>query len=408
MLAVEAQGRLGFGHDLGGASLLLGLSGPGEMLLNGHRHTREMAADCSRGQPMLAGRRRFPHKPGMASNAPALPELIDDGRWLAHRYDEAGDSIHFRFVPREAQRSMTFLTDHEIGDAPLAVHSRADCVAEVKRHQWPTPRLIFHSAYCCSTLLARAFDIPGVSFGLKEPQILNDVIGLQLRRVDPRQVAAAMDVALLLLARPLGPGEVNVVKPSNLINPLLPLFTAMRPDIRGVLLHAPLETFLGSIARKDIEGRAWVRELLWKLIQLGQAERFGFTDEDLYRQTDLQVGAVGWLAQQALFAQAAEHHGGFRTLDSETLMARPAGCLAELGKLFDLTLDADAVAEGPAFRTHSKDRSTYSPEQRQQERERGEEMHAREIGMVLTWAERMAKHAQIPMQLPGALLEAGR
>ena len=303
---------------------------------------------------------------------------------------------------------MTFLTDQEIGDAPFAVHSRADCLAEAKRREWPTPRLILHSAYCCSTLVARAFDIPGVSFGLKEPQILNDVVGLQLRRGDPRQVAAAMDVALLLLARPLGPGEVNVVKPSNLVNSLLPLFTAMRTDIRGLLLHAPLETFLGSIARKDIEGRAWVRELMWKMIQLRQAERFGFTDEDLYRQTDLQVGAVGWLAQQALFAEGVERHGGFRTLDSETLMARPAECLGALGKSFDLTFDPEAVAEGPAFRTHSKDRSSYSPERRQQERERGEALHAREIGMVLTWTERIAKHAQIPMQLPAPLLGAAR
>ena len=138
----------------------------------------------------------------MAANVPGLPELIDDGRWLAHRYDETADAVQFRFVPREAQREMTFLTDHEIGDAPLAVHGRAECLAEARKRELPTPRLIFHSAYCCSTLLARAFDIPGVSFGLKEPQILNDVVGLQLRRGDPRQVAAALDVALLLLARP--------------------------------------------------------------------------------------------------------------------------------------------------------------------------------------------------------------
>ena len=147
---------------------------------------------------------------------------------------------------------------------------------------------------------------------------------------------------------------------------------------------------------------------MWKLIQLGQAERFGFTDEDLYRQTDLQVGAVGWLAQQAIFAQGAENHSGFRTLDSETLMARPAECLAALGTLFGLTLDAEAVAQGPALRTHSKDRSSYSPEQRQQDRERGEALHAREIGIVLTWAERMAEHAQIPMHLPAPLLGAGK
>ena len=62
----------------------------------------------------------------MAEPVPPLPQLIDDGRWLAHRYDDAGDMVHFRLVPREAQREMTFLTDFEIGGAPQAVHSRAD------------------------------------------------------------------------------------------------------------------------------------------------------------------------------------------------------------------------------------------------------------------------------------------
>src|SRR5690242_17408830 len=142
----------------------------------------------------------LPTSAAMAPKLPALPQLIDDGQWLAHRYDETHDAVQFRFVPREKQREITFLTDAEIGDAPLAVYSRGDCLAEVRKRELPAPRFIFHSAYCCSTLLARAFDLPSISFGLKEPQILNDVVGLQIRRADARQVAAAMDIALLLLA----------------------------------------------------------------------------------------------------------------------------------------------------------------------------------------------------------------
>lgn len=341
----------------------------------------------------------------MTRRDPDLDTLIGDARWLAHRYDETSDAIQFRFVPREAQRKMTFLTDAELGDAPLAIESRADCLAEASKRKPPTPRLIFHSAYCCSTLLARAFDIPGVSFGLKEPQILNDVVGLQLRRADPRQVAAALDVALLLLARPLTPGEVSVVKPSNLLNPLIPLITAMRPGIRGLCLHAPLEVFLASIARKEIEGRGWVRELAWKLIQLGQADRFGFTSEELFRQTDLQTAAVGWLAQHALFEDAARCNEHFRTVDSETLLARPAECLDALSALFDLDFDGRIAAAGPAFMTHSKDRSDYSAERRQQDQEQGRSLHAREIDTVLIWTERLADHAGISMKLPAPLLE---
>lgn len=340
----------------------------------------------------------------MAVTAPDLPELIADGAWLAHRYDESSDSIHFRRVDRERHRAITFLTEPEIADAPLAIFPRADCLAAARALGLPTARLILHSAYCCSTLLARAFDLPGVSFGLKEPQILNDVAGLQRRSADPRLIAAVVDVALLLLARPLGPGEINVVKPSNLINPSIPLITALRPDVRGVLLYAPLDAYLASVARKETEGRAWVRELMWKLIHLGQAERFGFTQEELYRQTDLQVAAVGWLAQHALFAEATRAHAGYRTLDSETLVGRPAECLAALKTLFALDFDAESVAAGPAFQRHSKGGADYSAEQRRAERDEGLAAHSREIGMVVEWTRRVAQAADVPMTAPAPLL----
>ena len=172
------------------------------------------------------------------------------------------------------------------------------------------------------------------------------------------------------------------------------------------MLHAPLDIFLASVARKEIEGRNWVRELMWKLIQLGQAERFGFTPEDLYRQTDLQVAAVGWLAQHALFAEAAQRHDGFRTLDSETLIARPNDCLAALAELFALDFDVEAATSGPAFRTHSKDRSEFSAKEREQERERGKSLHAREIEIVMAWTHRLAEQSAIPMKLPAPLLDS--
>ena len=351
----------------------------------------------------LAAHRRFAHKQTMTRNDPGLQELIGDARWLAHRYDEATDSIQFRFVPREAQRSMTFLTEFEIGDAPLAVYSREESLAEARERDIATPRMIFHSAYCCSTLLARAFDAPGASFGLKEPQLLNDVIGLHGRGGDPRLVAAVLDAALLLLARPYAEGEVNVIKPSNLVNPLIPLISAMRSDLRALMLHAPLEIFLGSVARKEIEGRAWVRELMWKLINLGQADRFGFTTEDLYRQTDLQAASVGWLIQQAIFAEAASAHPGFRTIDSETLMAQPVKSIAALADLYEICLDPAEVAAGPAFRTHSKDRSDYSSTQRKQDREHGNSVYAREIGIVMEWTTKLAEHVGVPLTLPSPL-----
>jgi hypothetical protein len=334
-----------------------------------------------------------------------VQDVIADGGWLAHRYDETHDTVHFVRLSREDHRRITFLTDSEIGEAPRVVLARAECLAAAKALASPTPRFIFHSAYCCSTLLARAFDLPGTAMGIKEPQILNDVVGLRLRGGGPRQVAAALDIALWLLARPLASGEISVIKPSNLVNPMIPAIFAMRPDARALLLHAPLAAFLGSVARKEIEGRAWVRELMWQLIRLGQTERFGFSQEDLYRQTDLQVAALGWLAQNALFADLIAKHGQqLRTIDSETLTARPAESIEALGGLFQIDLDAEAVAAGPAFNEHSKDRGAYGAAERVAERESGLAIHAREIAMVLEWSRAVADHAAVPCDLPAPLL----
>lgn len=339
------------------------------------------------------------------SNASSVEEIVGDAQWLAHRYDEQQDAVHFVHITRARHAELTFLTDREIGDAPQRIVSRADCLAAAKPLAPPTPRFIIHSAYCCSTMLARAFDLPGTAMALKEPQILNDVVGLRLRGGDPRQVAAALDIALWLLARPFAAGEAVVVKPSNLVNPLIPALVSLRPDVRLLFLHAPLEEFLGSIARKEIEGRAWVRELMWKFIVLGQATRFGFTEEELYRHTDLQVAALGWLAQQALFSDViSQHADAIRSVVSETLTARPAECLARLGELFDLRLDADAIAQGPAFRRHSKDGGAFDSADRSVERAVGLERHAREIAMVMEWSRAVADHASISLELPKPLL----
>lgn len=341
----------------------------------------------------------------MPAGPPDLETVIADGNWLAHRYDEPADAIRFRHVDRAAHRAVTFLTDAELGDGPVASFRRADCLAAARALAPPTPRFIVHSAFCCSTMLARAFDQPGVAMGLKEPVILNDVAALQLRRADPRQVAAALDAASWLLARPIGRGETMVVKPSNLFNPLLPALLAMRADARVLLLHAPLEAYLGSIARKEIEGRAWVRELMWKLIGLGQAERFGWSDEDLYRQTDLQVAALGWLVQQAAFADLARRHPDrVRSLDSDTLTHRPAEAMAALGAFFDLGIDAETIAAGPAFGKHSKTGEAFGAGKRDRQRAEGLELHSREIARVLEWSDEVAHHAAIDSALPGGLL----
>ena len=334
-----------------------------------------------------------------------LPFDPGDGRWLAHRYVEGQDRLRFRWFPRERHRAITFLSDEEVGAGPQHEMQRSEFLALAAAEKRPAPALIFHSAFCCSTLLLRSLDLPGTASGFSEPMILNDVAGLALRRGDPRQVAAAMDAALHALARPLAGGERTVVKPSNVVNALAPLVLALRPDARLLLLHARLDAFVASIARKEIEGRLWVRELFWKLLQLGLVARFGLGEEELLRLTDLQVAALSWLAQHALFAELASRHPvNVRTLESGRLMTCPAEALAALGQHFGLRIDAAAIAAGPAFTAHSKDGRPFDAAARAEEEARGVKLHAREIEVVLHWAGKMADHAGISLKLPAPLI----
>lgn len=328
--------------------------------------------------------------------------IVRDPLWHADRYDPGHDAVHFRVLTRAGHRAATFLTDEYLAAATPVVIRRADAVAAAAG---VAPlHFIFHSAFCCSTVLARAFDAPGAAMGLKEPALLNDLVGWKGRGATPAALASVLDDALTLFARPFGAGEAVVIKPSNLVNSLALAMLTVRPGSCALLLHAPLRTYLGSIARKGMTGRLWVRDLLVKQLRDGLAWP-GMGAEDFIGQTDLQAAAVGWLVQHALFARlAARFPDRVRTLDSETLMAEPAAAMTALARLFGLTLDVPAIVAGPAFARHSKTGDTFGAAARAAETQ-GEAVHADEIAKVAVWAEACAATVGLSLTLPAPLLE---
>lgn len=337
---------------------------------------------------------------------PSARNPAQDSAWLAHRYDDERDLIRFMHVERAEHRDIPFLTDEYLPGRETVALPRVQAAAALPESA--PIHFIFHSAFCCSTLLVRALDLQGHAMGLSEPVLLNDLIGWRhRRRPEGRQVAALIDQSLQLLGRPFGSGEAVVLKPSNLLNPLAAAMLALRPQSRAVLLHAPLETYLGSIARKGMWGRLWVRDLMSKYLREGGVMDFGLSTEDLLRLTDIQVAALGWLAQHRLFTDiAGRFPDRVKTLNSDRLMANPERTIADLSSLMSLNLsDAEiaAVVAGPAFTRHSKSGGTFDASSRQSERERGLAEHAKEIAMVTKWTVEVASRYAIEMDLPQPL-----
>lgn len=341
-----------------------------------------------------------------ASSTQPLNSLMADAQWLAHRYDPGQDAFHFLQLPRARHGEMPFLTDEYVGQAvePIVLR-REDAIAAAPA---PAPlHFIFHSAYCCSTLLAAAFDRPGIAMGLKEPVLLNDIVGWRHRGAKGPEAARALDHGLRLLARPFSAGEAVVIKPSNLINPLIPGIMAMWPTARALFLHAPLDAYLASIARKGMWGRLWVRDLFGKLLREGVVN-LGVAPSDYLGLTDIQIAALGWLTQQSQF-QALTKQLGERvlTLNSETLIAHPADSLAALARHFDIALSRADIADivsGPIFGRDSKTGADFAQGQRVRAAQDGKALHAEEVEKVGEWASLIARNNGIVMDLPRPLL----
>jgi hypothetical protein len=324
-------------------------------------------------------------------------DLAGDAGWLPHRLIDGGRALRFIRADRDAQRAATFLDDASLGEGAARIDAPSGEVAAAPMPGPAPMHFIFHSAFARSTLLARAMDLPGIAMGLKEPIILNDAAQLHGQRRLGRDV---LPLVLRLLGRPLAAGEAVIVKPSNIVNGLMPTLMALRPDARALLLYRDLPGYLRSVARKGMFGRIWARQMALHFRTDAPFDA-GFSEADRFVHTDLQAAALGWLIQHAQFAALARAMPDrVRLLDAAALATDAQDTFAASLRWFGLALDdaaIDAVVAGPAFAEDSK---------RIGERFGGEgsgqdaPVDETEVRMVTDWTHAIARHV-------GAALDFG-
>lgn len=330
--------------------------------------------------------------------------IVADPEWLAHRYDERQDAFHYRHVTRGRHAEVGFATDDYLGKEHKPIVLPRTEAAKLLPAQAPL-HFIFHSAFCASTMLVRALDLPGSAMGLSEPVILNDMTGWRKRGAEVQRHATVMNDVLGQLSRPWGEGEAVVVKPSNIFNSLALGAMHLRPSAKALLLYSPIEEFLLSVARKGMWCRLWARELLESLLLDGMVD-LGFEPRDYLRHTDLQAAAVGWLAQHHLFHRMANHYGAERiaTLDSETLTRDPAAAVAKAASHFGLAEQSpSSYASHPAISRNSKSGAAFERGERQMDQARAREVHGDEIEKVAEWIRVVGERQGISLELPFAL-----
>jgi len=328
-------------------------------------------------------------------------------RWLAHRFDESKNEIRFVDYDRVTRSSVPFLTDDYLPALPFRSEPRARAKA-LAPASGPI-HFVFHSGFCCSTLFAQCFDQPGLASTFSEPMILNDVVGWRKRGAAPAEVGRLLDDALSLLARPFEGDCAALIKPSTVANGLAAAMMRLRPDARAIVMWAPLDDFLTSIAKKGLDGRLWARELFMAMRKESLTQQLGFSDEQFFGQTDLQIAAAAWLGQQKAFARLIETcPDRVRSLGSDSFLANPAEALTAANVLFGLNISQDQVelARQNVLTRNSKDGKPFSPGARRAEYRTAHKPSAYgdEIDKVRAWAQAVADATKVTTELSAKLI----
>ena len=332
--------------------------------------------------------------------------VVADPEWIPHTYDAGGGTLTFVHVPLAARDGLMFLSDdHYKGGYRKAafpaglVSASAASLPEAPLH------FIFHTAFCCSTLLVKALGEAGGVGVLKEPDVLIHLAN-RLVQADDAANRQRLRLVLRLLARPAAAGGTVIVKPSNFANRLADAALDLLPGSRAILLFSELRPFLGSVAKRGLPGRIWGRQLYRSHVRWTPL-RFGYEPAETFDQTDLQIAGLGWLMQIHHFSALARRYGPERILllDGAGFLAAKAETLDRAGGFLGLGLDrteAERIAAGPVFARHAKfSERDYDPERRLRDYEEVGEAYSNEIDLVEKWIRMVADHLGIGLR-PGA------
>ena len=278
--------------------------------------------------------------------------LLADPDWIPHTFDHPGERLDFVRLAAAERDSLPFLAEEYVGRgfAHQILPYREVLAAAPAEDALPV-HFIFHSGFCCSTLLASALAAGGGLSVLREPDILMNVAQRILRDPGAANVQR-LEVALRFLARPSRPGDsAAVIKPSNFANNLTEKLLQSRPGSRAVLIHSDLGAFLRAVAKKGMWGRIWCRKLYLQLTGWTDL-RLGFGEAERFILSDLQVAALCWILQARHFRHLAARYGKERLLllHSDDLLADPAGTLRLVSGLFQLNWDDAGLPPSPRGR----------------------------------------------------------
>lgn len=332
--------------------------------------------------------------------------VVQDPSWFPASIDGFSGRVGFVRTNRVILSALSFVDGREPLARPEGSETRhsLEVLAAASQERPPGPsrswNFIFHTGFCCSTLLASCLDREGACLALKEPGLTLDLAeamrcALPLCQGHERR-AAALALSLDLLARPFAGAERVVIKPSNAANALIPEIAALEPASRFVFLRPSLKEFLIAVAKGGQPRRRFARRLLAARVPEARLDALRWLPprSELFRLNDLQIAAVLWAFQVCEFESFTRKFPNAHVLplECETLLKNPHKTTARVARFFGLPPEDKRDARRRLARImarHAKGQEfAYGPEKRRAEFRAIEKYLGAALEETLAWAER--------------------
>lgn len=267
---------------------------------------------------------------------------VGDPRWFPADLDVAADRVAMLHIDEEVVERSTFMDtrlEADLSNARVLDRSEmAPCGAPASPPGW-----LFHTSFCCSTLLARILSAPPGVMVFREPLLLRRLADA---RNGQRALGGWVEAGVNMLARPWAPSGRVLIKPTHAaLNIAGDLMRASRGS-RALVLTSSLDDFLISNVKKTEETQSRIPLLVERALQAGTWHKrlppSAFAPPSLIAAAGLQ-----WAAQRELLVELVAQVGPdrIRTLDAAGLLADVPALAQRSAAWLELPVDAGVIAE---------------------------------------------------------------
>ena len=276
--------------------------------------------------------------------------------------------------------------------------------------QWqPTP-VIFHTAFCGSTLMSKALATVYDTLPLREPDALGALmVFFQSNTISDTEKHEWIGHVMRLFSRRFEPEQTTVVKANDAANWMMKPLLEWQQDVPVLFMYTPLSEFLAGCFKAE-NRQDWIRE------------RNGFIKNTAPQLLKLPAGlvienddigkmaAIYWCYNIALYLDARQQSPSqIRSLEFNQMLAYPIEIITACGDFFQLNQQSGIFFDSEIknlFGIYSKGGDQpYSADTRRQEIDDLLAKHGDQLEQSLDLAKQILGEQYPEPYLPGSLVD---